>query len=143
MTKPVLIVHVPLYQGLPPVETSQEPDRFEVMVFEVADSITRMTDLCRALGILEAWQTAACLESETLVRVNTIRLGRMQLDATAQTVNGVLLAGRPTADLDREMHELQKVKAVCGLRWAVAFVAKTRPIWIRASAADTPDQAAA
>lgn len=143
MTKPVLIVHVPLYQGLPAVDTSQEPGRFEVMVFEVTDSITRMTDLCRALGILEAWQTAACLEGEALVRANTIRLGRVRLDATARTVNGVPLAGRPPADLDREMHEIQKVKAVCELRWAVAFVAKTRPVWIRASADDTLAQAAA
>lgn len=143
MTKPVLIVHVPLYQGLPAVDTSQEPGRFEVMVFEVADCITRMTDLCRALGILDAWQTAACLESEALVRANTIRLGRMKLDAATRTVNGVPLAGRPPAELDREMHEIQRVKAVCELRWAVAFVAKTRPVWIRASAADTPAQAAA
>ncbi len=127
MTTPSFILHVP----------AGEPTQIFAQTFPVSSSITRMTDLCRALGLLEPWQTATCLDTEAMIRVNTIRLGRAKVDIDARTVNGTAIEGESDIMIEAELALLDKVVALCGVKGTIAFVAVKMPEWIPAKRGDT------
>lgn len=133
MTQPCLIAHVPC----------GHPSDLQVLAYPVADGISRMTDLCRALGILEAWQTAASLDGEVLVRIKTAPLATARIDRAARSVNGVGLDRASPDQIDRELAGLDKIKAVAALKGTIAFVAKAIPAWTPAERTDRTSAAAA
>jgi hypothetical protein len=120
MSKPCLILHLP----------AGHPTTVHVLSLPVSDSITRMTDLCRALGILDGWRVAASLDAEALVRVNAMRLGLSRIDLAAQTVNDVKIVGADETVIAEELSNLSKITTGCAVKDVLAFVAVTMPVWL-------------
>ncbi len=130
---PCMIVHVevprwdtdPLATG-PGLRMPRKRTVREVVAIPVAASITRMTDLCRAIGILEAWQSAACLGQSALLQIDTTHVRTMVLDHGMATVNGSACSD-DDASARALMHKLETIRAYCADPATLVFVARASP----------------